>query len=176
MKTKSVPDSLAEGFEPSPLPPVGPDGSLMIPTPLARAPVAPRLCELGPCRNYHRLESQAQGHSFADGTEGLHVQVSHSCYPSVGIEVELGDIPVLRCNRWAPADLRDPAFTNVARIRQTALASPAGGRFTHDLRRWEDARAEQNRAFDAIDASSPVEIVPYDATLPDPSDLPEGDE
>jgi hypothetical protein len=87
----------------------------------------PRLCEAGPCRNYHRLETEVDAESslafrvsteLPAGTPGVqklpdgsalyrpgssfHVQVSHYCYPSPGIDMPLGSMPVVRCNRWDP--------------------------------------------------------------------------
>lgn len=77
---------------------------------LAKDP--PRLCEAGPCAHYHRFCLQVDAENpkderRPDGTvihhgRVFHVQTHHYCYPDVGIETNLGALPVLACNRWVP--------------------------------------------------------------------------
>lgn len=70
---------------------------------------------MGPCRHYHRLEIQADaerpraqrlpnGEVYTPPAEH-HTQVSHYCYPDVGIEMTLGGTPVVACNRWRHPDM-----------------------------------------------------------------------
>src|SRR5262245_21225174 len=112
MRSNDVQDELAEGFEPTALPPVSPDGGLELP-PMREAPrQPPRLCEAGPCRNYHtfKIQLDAQKPMAVGGQDGEleapeatdHAETHHYCYPAVGIESKLGSLPVIQCNRWSP--------------------------------------------------------------------------
>lgn len=112
MRSRDVQDELADGFEAGPLPPMGPNGAPML-EPVRELPTdPPRLCEAGPCRHYHtmtiQLDAQQPGRERRDdGTvvdhgRVFHTEVHHYCYPDVGIETNLGALPVLSCNRWAP--------------------------------------------------------------------------
>ena len=104
MPPSSPTDRLAAGFSPAPLPPVAADGSLALePAPITALPVRPlSLCELGPCRNYHRLVNQIDAQSPLDGSEAaVHIGVSRTCYPSAGTEMEL-EAAVRECSRWEP--------------------------------------------------------------------------
>ncbi len=148
MKTRNIQSELADGFDVGAMPAPAADGTMSGPPRALRAPTAPRLCELGPCRNYHRLVTQTEGQTYQDGTESLNTQTSHSCYPSSGIEVELGAVPILECNRWAPSDVRDSANTMVARIRRSVLDSTEGQRFTNELFAWHNLREKQNLALE----------------------------
>lgn len=125
------------GWEPAPLPARGPDG--MIPAPPPRSlPVVqpPSLCEAGPCRNFHRVQSLMDAQEPLDGTDGaIHPQVTRACYPAPGIELELGETPVLRCSRWEP----DNEQGRLDSIRDTFLRSPAGKAFAQQVRAFEDA-------------------------------------
>ena len=58
MRRNDVQDELQEGFEIGPLPAVGPDGAPDIPPLRDIPPPRPRLCEAGPCRNYHQFVIQ----------------------------------------------------------------------------------------------------------------------
>lgn len=160
MKTQDPHAELQDGFEPAPAPLRG--------TPLrTHTPPRPTLCEAGPCRNYHRLETQVDAATpgtvlvpirLPVGTPGaqevpqgtaytapasFHVQVHHYCYPSPGIEMPLGDVPVVNCNRW------DPGWTKPSdwEIRGGALRdywdSPDGQGYRARLKQWEVARADE---------------------------------
>ncbi len=123
VKTLSPNDGLQDGFDLASGPPVGPDG-MPLPLPHAtRTPPRPSLCAAGPCQHYHRLEIQVEAQdprgqqhpikvpdgtprteSSGDGTlyrplPVFHTAVHHYCYPSSGIEIELGNVPVVSCNR-----------------------------------------------------------------------------
>lgn len=119
------------------LPPRGPDG--MIPAgPPTRLPVIqpPSLCEAGPCRNYHRvtsvMDAEDGGHALA-----VHRQTSRACYPTPGIEVELGETPVLTCSRWEP----DSEQARLDSIRIGFMKSADGKAFVEKMQAFEDDQA-----------------------------------
>lgn len=155
-----VQDSLADGFEPGPLPPMGPDGAPEIP-PLRHLPVleAPRLCEAGPCVNYHRFSMQLDAaRPIADRLEeggvlageappaAFHSETQHYCYPSPGVEMELGSLPVLECNRWEPVS---PMRTNSRKAREHEyLSSEEGKAFIARAQAWEATNGTINSSED----------------------------
>lgn len=155
-----VQDELADGFEPSPLPPVAPDGSLELP-PLREPPrYPPRLCEQGPCRHYHtfKIQLDAQKPLAVKGEDGQmevpeapnHEEQHHYCYPDVGIESKLGSLPVISCSRWAPMMPHELAISD-ARIHGF-LQSDAGKKFEAELVAYH---AEQDRIqADAVAAAT----------------------
>lgn len=145
MQRNDVQD-MASDFEPAPLA-IGPDGGIAI-TPEAKAiPPPPRLCEAGPCVNYHRFTTQLDAEApigSAVGAGGrvvglpegqpFHVETHHYCYPTMGIETKLGALPVLECNRWEP---RIPyEVTSIGQRRAKFLASEAGQAFTDARAAW----------------------------------------
>jgi hypothetical protein len=75
-----------------------------------------------------------------------HRQVSRACYPAVGIEIELGETPVLQCSRWEP----DSEQARLDSIRQAYLKSSEGMTFAEQMEAFEEAeRAERNGAAGA---------------------------
>lgn len=117
-------------------------------------PPPPRLCEAGPCVNYHRFEIQldvetAKAQTIEPGgkTSGLpdkmpfHVRVHHYCYPTVGVETELGSLPVLKCNLWRPVTSDDTR--DVERARNLFEISPEGQAYIAERAAWEAARAAE---------------------------------
>lgn len=151
MKSVDVQDELAEGFEPTALPPVAPDGGLELP-PLRAAPRhPPRLCEQGPCVNYHQFKIELDSAKpipmrdaagkFTPQAEGRsHEETHHYCYPSPGIELKLGSLPIIHCNRWEPTSASD-LRNNDVRIKGW-LESPAGRTYVAELAAF---RQEQDR-------------------------------
>jgi hypothetical protein len=152
MKTQDPREELQDGFELAP----PPSEQAMQPE---RPPARPRLCEAGPCKHYHRLAVQVDAAqpgavrtpvALPDGTPGaqsvpggtvyqaapaFHVQVHHYCYPDVGIEMPLGDLPVTECNRWEPrAPLLSPAEVV---SRGTPPKTPAADAARPAEKRWE---------------------------------------
>lgn len=104
MSGSSPTDRLVDGFVPSSVPPMAPDGGLQLdPAPLEPPPARPiSICELGPCRNYHELASKMDAQEPLDGSRvRLPVFVTRTCYPSPGIEMDLAQ-PVRECSLWAP--------------------------------------------------------------------------
>lgn len=98
-------ERVSGGFQPSPLPPVAPDGGLALepaPTePLEVAPIA--LCSIGPCARHHELVTKINAQEALDGSAGrVHLQVIRTCYPAPGIEVDLSETPVRQCSLWKP--------------------------------------------------------------------------
>jgi hypothetical protein len=135
------------------------------------------LCQAGPCRRYHRLVVQVDAEqpgavrlpiALPEGTPGaqetprgtlyrapaaFHVQTHHYCYPDTGIEMPLGALPVVECNRWEPqgAPSRREDWTDPARWQRSTLESSGSGqRYLADVAFWEHARAfEQAEATEA---------------------------
>jgi hypothetical protein len=158
MRRNHAQEDPIEGFSTEGLPGIGPGGLMTQPDgPIAPPP--PRLCEAGPCVNYHRLAIQldvetAKAQSIEPGgkASGLpdkmpfHVRVHHYCYPTVGVETELGSLPVLECNRWQPktnAEICDDEQ------RQRKFMEGAAGleyQAAHDA--WEAARAAELESVD----------------------------
>lgn len=158
MRTQDPRQELQDGFE---LAPVGPDGVPDTGPVRDLGPPRPRLCELGPCRNYHRLEVHLDAQSpgairvpveVPAGTPGavgvaggtlyapvpdVHVQVHHYCYPSPGIEMPLGHLPVVQCNRWCPT------MDHVeAEARAQFMASDEAARYRAKVVAWEERQDE----------------------------------
>lgn len=138
VKTQDPTQDLADGVDLSANPELAP-----LRTPLTPRP---RLCEAGPCRHYHRLEIQmdAQAPLSVRVPSGgasepyqppptWHVQVSHYCYPSPGIEMPLGALPVVACNRWRPIF----GVTNTQRAQESFEVSQAGQDYQATVAQWE---------------------------------------
>ena len=165
MKTQDPHSELQDGFEVAPLPPIGPDGAPQIPPQRADPPARPSLCQAGPCRRYHRLVVQVDAATpgavrlpivLPEGTPGaqqtprgtvyrapaaFHVQTHHYCYPDTGIEMPLGVLPVVECNRWDPeAPGKD---RGVAVSRKDFEKSDAGRTYRAEVADWEAARAAE---------------------------------
>lgn len=119
---------------------MGPDGAPRLEPARELPPESPRICGAGPCRHYHRFQIQLDAQNpmnerRPDGTvvqhgRVFHVQTHHYCYPDVGIELELGALPVLACNHWVP--VRSLLRTKRGLRRQ----------FERDLAAWLDQQAE----------------------------------
>lgn len=147
MRSVDVRDELADGIDVAPMPPQAPDGMLApFPpaTPVAEAP--PRLCEYGPCRHYHRFQVQVDAENpkneriagrLVVHARVFHVETQHYCYPDVGIETVLGAMPVLACNRWAPA----------AGLLRVVRRLRARRRYEADLLDWQARRDDEARAL-----------------------------
>lgn len=161
MRTKDLQDELAEGFEVGPLPPMGPDGALALEPFRNRPAERPRLCEAGPCKHYHRLEIQLEAQDpramkipvrlpvvvpgaevVLDGTiyrppATFHTETHHTCYPDVGIEIDLGPAPVLRCNRW------EPRVDDKFYLRGLFWETTEGKAHLAAVAAWDAARAQE---------------------------------
>lgn len=132
---KSLTARFLAGWEPAPLPAYGPDG-ITFPAPRPSLPLAPSLCEAGPCRHYHRVASVMDAADPADGSEGTtHQQIVRACYPAPGIELEVGETPVLACSRWEP----DNEQARLDSLRDQFLRSPAGKEYQAAMARFRDA-------------------------------------
>lgn len=107
----------------------------------------PRICGYGPCRHHHTIEivmdaaTPAAGEVLPGGSlagvpalGAIHLERQHYCYPDVGIEIDLGNTPVVTCNRWRPPllaigvrrrhkrDLGDWHIRQIVILTQTARA------------------------------------------------------
>ncbi len=87
----------------------------------------------------------------------FHVQTHHYCYPDTGIEMPLGALPVVECNRWEP---RVPPGVILVRgtrgvetrnreqpreaVERLFWDSAAGQAFRADVAAWEAARAAES--------------------------------
>ncbi len=152
-----------EGFDEAELPGFGPGGIAGSQNDDRKlAPPPPRLCEAGPCVHYHRFEIQLDaegpkagavevgGKLVGDaGKQPFYVRVHHYCYPDVGIETELGSLPVLKCNRWSP--ITPHAKKTQDQVRAEFWQSEEGLAFAAERHEWERARAEERAAEDELD-------------------------
>lgn len=190
---------LPDGIEPAPAPDRRSDGTLIIPPLRDQVPPRPSLCDAGPCRHYHRFSTQVDAANpravrlpggVPPGTPRtvqtptgalyqapavFHVEVHRYCYPTVGVEMNLGALPVTECNRWDP-DCR--SFVNVppGPNRMNVLGelgtqegrrkffqeSEQGRAFHQSLADWESARATE--AAEATEAESLMAGVLEDAS------------
>lgn len=124
MRRIDAQSDLQDGIDPAPLPPIAPDGAPEIPELRPQVPPCPSLCQAGPCRHYHTFVTQADAANpmasvvpirLPEGTPGArpvpggtlyqapavyHEEQHHHCYPTSGVEMNLGAVPVLKCNRW----------------------------------------------------------------------------
>jgi hypothetical protein len=159
MKSSSLTSRFLAGFEPLVLPPRGPDG--MIPAgPPAKLPVVqpPSLCEAGPCRHYHRVASVMDAED--GGSAGpTHRQVTRACYPAVGIELELGETPVLQCSRWEP----DNEQARLDSIRADFLKKPDGKAFVEKVAAFEEACADDDDEYEYEDVIEKTPALDDDA-------------
>lgn len=166
MKKVDVQAGLQEGFEPSPVT-LAADGMPVLPPIRAPLPPRPRLCEAGPCQNYHRLEIQLEAtdprpelvrirldkpmpgaQSTPQGTvyqapAAFHTEVHHYCYPTTGIEMELGAMPVVHCNRWDP--LSQAGELQQAMAVTAFWQSRAGEEYRSAVQAWDRARDQESR-------------------------------
>lgn len=105
MRTIDPQQALTDAFEPGPFPAMGADGAPVL-SPIADLGVdAPSLCAVGPCRHFHRFETRMDAADAMDGTRRFHVKAHRYCFPSPGIEADLGGEPVLACSSWVPVGL-----------------------------------------------------------------------
>ena len=166
MKTLRPNDALAEGWEPSPPPHIGPDGLAIGPPSVDSVPPYPSLCEAGPCQHLHRFEIQVDAASplaqrvpivLPDGprvetTPGgkvyqplpvFHTRVERYCYPSTGIELELKSASMVRCNRFTPVG----GYEEYQRQRKPTPNNPTGASrsqvYVAKVKAWKDARAKE---------------------------------
>jgi len=77
-----------------------------------------------------------------------HRQVTRACYPAVGIELELGETPVLRCSRWEP----DNEQARLDSLRQQFLKTPDGKTFGAKMTAFEESEARPDDERDRLRA------------------------
>jgi predicted Zn-ribbon and HTH transcriptional regulator len=168
MKTIDPHSDLQEGFEPAPAPPIGPDRSPIIQPQRSDPPARPSLCRAGPCRNYHRFVTQVDAENpravplpivLPEGTPGaqqtpqgtlyrapavFHTETHHYCYPDPGIEMNLGALPVVECNRWDPPSRIPIGRVDALADRRARFWITEKGRVhLEQLAAWEAARAAE---------------------------------
>lgn len=145
MQRSTLTSRFLAGFVPSPLPPRGPDGMFAAaPAPAGGLlPVIdpPSLCEAGPCRLYHRVVSVMDAQDPVGESGPTRRQISRACYPTAGIELELGETPVLQCSRWEPETAASSSGRD--RARADFLKSADGKRFTADVVTFESTPASE---------------------------------
>jgi len=168
MGSHDVRDDLAQGFELAD--PPSPANA----EPLRdRRPPPPRLCEQGPCRHYHRFEIQVDAEDprlirvpdsvpktipgVQETPRGLvyqppssfHREVHHYCYPSDGVDTNLGSLPVLACNRWCP---KTPSQEmDEEHCQGKFRLSDEWAEYTRRLAEWTRAREQERRDADTVD-------------------------
>lgn len=160
MKSRRAADSLGDGFEPAALPAPGPDG-LIDPSSLAVGPppeAPPRICEYGPCRRYHTFEIVMDAAKPLDGSDPgpVHVERQHYCYPTAGVETDLGNTPVVSCNRYAPP----------------LLAIGVRRRFERDTDAWIVRRAAAQLSVAALEADAAHDLAEAEAARAAASSTP----
>jgi hypothetical protein len=102
-----VPAEQLSNLEPGPLPPLAPDGGF-VPAPATPPPKslpsipAHHVCLRGPCRYYMEFDSGADVESVSDVPDYVPIQRNRLCTAVAGIEIDLGEVAILRCSRWEP--------------------------------------------------------------------------
>ena len=114
----------------------------------------PSLCEAGPCRNYHRLVSAMDAADPVGETGPMHQQVSRACYPTPGIELELGEVPVFQCSRWEPESSATSSERD--RARTGFLRSSEGKAFSAEVAAFEQATSSDDDM--TTEATDPQEV------------------
>lgn len=71
------------------------------------------------------------------GSDPLRRLVTRACYPTLGIEVELGEEPVLQCSRWEP----DNEQGRLGELRKQYLKTPDGKAFADQVAVFEESSA-----------------------------------
>lgn len=160
-KHRDLHDDLAEEFEPSALP-IGRDGAPVLEPLRKDKKPYPRLCEAGPCVHYHRMETQfdaaapiaervEEGGKLVGISTGapFHTKVHHYCYPDVGIETDLGSMPVVTCNRWRPIGNE---YRQVEMDRAAWRGSADGQAYQAELDAWkaDQAKPEPDEQIDPL--------------------------
>jgi len=164
LRSRRAADSLKDGFEPFDMPAPGPGGERELPAMREVPPAPPRICEYGPCRNYHTFgivmdAAKPMGGAFVDGkvvgpadAGETHIEVQHYCYPTVGVETDLGSTPVVSCNRYRPQGL---------------ITIGVRRRFARDLATWQAQQAsgalERDEAVDAQIAEAAAALADAEA-------------
>lgn len=184
MRDHDVQGELAEGFEPSPTPILGPSGLPERPPTQPVDDPPPRLCEQGPCRHYHhfaiqmdaatpiagRMEKDASGNVTLSGDAGqdpARLEHHHYCYPTTGIEFVLGSFPVLECSKWDPQDHGD---VEIVEYRRAAfLSSDKGQAYKTALDQWRQRQTELAAAEQKMieDAAAELEAAQAARTAPE---------
>lgn len=142
---------------------MGPDGAPAL-DPVRPLPAdPPRLCNAGPCRHYHQFQIQLDAQNPMDERKPdgsvvhhgrvFHVQTHHYCYPDVGIETELGALPVLACNRWVPITRLLQRKTSVKRAFARELEA-----YVARVKVYERLDAEAREGLDAEADAEPARI------------------
>lgn len=169
MQRSTLTSRFLAGFTPMRLPPRGPDG--MILPEVDHLPVIdpPSLCEAGPCRNYHRLVTIMDAQDPVGERGPTRRMITRACYPTPGIEVELGEVPVLQCTLWNP-EVTEGATQSINgvivdrapgndrdRARSRFLSSDAGRAFTTQVAIFEAAAGlgDDDPADEGVEAAAP---------------------
>jgi hypothetical protein len=116
-----------EGSPPAPLPPISPDGGfpanqqLEQPASVPAATPEAFICLRGPCRHYWELDAFFESGNPEGTFEELGVapprQIARTCTVMVGVETELTEAMVYRCNRWDPYDPEELVTLDARRRR-----------------------------------------------------------
>lgn len=181
MKHLDVRDDLADGFEITKLPLPGPDGGLDLPPqrPPRRDP--PRLCSAGPCKHYHRMVTQLDAQAplalparrarelgvLPDSMPGFHTEAHHYCYPTAGVETNLGETPVVSCSLYEPVHMVERRRIDAA--RSNFLQTPEGQEYAAELERWRAALAEDRALEAAAAAQAAADLANMPTSTPDPA-------
>lgn len=153
-------ETLAEGWEPAPPPVLASDGMPQFAALRHPLPPRPSLCQRGPCIHYHSLTVQVDAESprakpvpirlpagpgvraapqgsVYQAPASFHTREEHYCYPTAGIEIDLGAMPVVRCSRYRCCSADDEGRTADEEDRADLAA------FDLAVQNWEAERLRE---------------------------------
>jgi hypothetical protein len=130
---------MMSGWEPRPVPGRTLDEPMPPPTLKVLGPEPPSLCRQGPCSHYHELSVRLDASTPMDGSSDvMHTQLTRSCYPTSGIQIELDDTPVFACSRWSPDTTRQ---YQIDAMQRDYNLSNAGVKYYRELSEWKADQA-----------------------------------
>jgi hypothetical protein len=126
-KQIDITDRILGDMMPSPL---GPQGANPAPVPAPRQVAPISLCQLGPCSHYHELRTMMDAQEPIDGSgaDRVYLNLTRTCYPSPGIEIDLSAHPVRTCSLWDPKS--EEAITAIGTRRRHVKETPEWKEFT----------------------------------------------
>lgn len=143
-------------------------------------PDPPSLCAAGPCKHYHRFRTQLEAQPplalpakrarelevLPAAAPGFHAETHHYCYPTPGVEMNLGATPVLECSLYEPVHAVERKRLEAA--RHNFLVTPQGRQFEGELAAWRAALIADAEADEDAAAQAAADLQNMPTSTPDP--------